>query len=559
MVFNPGVLRWLYLARSALAAGIFAAALLVWTQPQVAPEMTLVATLMLVLTVGFTAASFWHTHIAQQRPEGNFLYAQVLFDVLLVTAVVHLTGRGASEFASLYVLVIAEGALLLPLPGGFLIGALAALMYFADAMWGGALSAVLGSMEPESGLDPVVLTRMALFGVVALVTAWLGDRVRRTGSQLGAVESELRQLRLDTSDILGTLDTGVVTVDADGTLFYMNPAAEGLLGVRSREWLGRPVLEELGRVAPGISAVVTRTVRTGRPVRRYETHTRATPEVRVLGIRTTALERGKEDLPWVTVVLQDITDAQRVEALHRRTDRLEAVAELAASLAHEIKNPLASIRSAVEQLTTREGRGRRLRDEDRGVLEKLVLGESDRLSRLLAGFIEFSRVELRERVEVDLESVTGEAVEVVRQHPDAAVGARIELETAGPLWLQGDPDLLHRVVFNLVLNAVQHSGPGQSVRVRVAPVGEAELPEGAEFTKGARLTVTDEGPGIRPEDVARVFDPFFTTRRGGSGLGLALVHRAVEAHDGLIFIDGEKGRGTTFTVLLPAQLRQVKQ
>jgi two-component system sensor histidine kinase PilS (NtrC family) len=121
--------------------------------------------------------------------------------------------------------------------------------------------------------------------------------------------------------------------------------------------------------------------------------------------------------------------------------------------------------------------------------------------------------------------------------------------------VEGDPDLLHRVIFNLVLNAVQHSGDGKVVTVLVDSVDERDLPQGADFVTAARLRVSDQGPGIRPEDAARVFDPFFTTRKGGSGLGLALVHRAVEAHEGTIFVDGEHGRGTTFTVYLPARPR----
>ncbi len=138
MFSTNAFLRWVYLARLTLAGGIFAAALLVWTQPQVAPEATLIATLMLVTALGFTAGSFWHTHVVGQKPSGNFLYAQALFDVLLVTAVVHVTGRTESELAPLFVLVITEGALLLPVRGGFLMGALAILLYFVDAVWGGS-------------------------------------------------------------------------------------------------------------------------------------------------------------------------------------------------------------------------------------------------------------------------------------------------------------------------------------------------------------------------------------------------------------------------------------
>ena len=541
-------LRWIYVARLTLAAGIFAAALLVWTQPQVRPEATLVATLMLVMTLGVTAGSYWKTHIAGQSPTPNFLYTQALFDVLLVTAVVHMTGRAESDFVPLYVLVITEGALLLPLRGGLLVGTLATLLYFADALWGSTVTVALGGVAGASELDASVFIRMGLFLAVAGATGWLGDRVKRTGSQLGEVESELRQLRLDTSDILGTLDTGVVTVDPEGRIVYMNSAAELLLGMGADEWLDRPALEAMDEAAPGLGRVVRRTLSARAPVRWYETHTRATDELRVLGVRSTALER--DEHPWVTVVLQDITDGKRAEALHRRAERLEAVTELSASLAHEIKNPLASIRSAVEQLT---GPAARLEGEDRGVLGRLVVTESDRLSRLLSSFIEFSRVRLHERTSVDLVKVVEEAVDVVRQHPEAEGRAGVRIDAA-PVNVEGDPDLLHRVVFNLALNAVQHSPHEAAVEVTVGPVADRELPPGVDFTTAAAVRVTDRGPGIDPDDLGRVFDPFFTTREHGSGLGLALVHRGVEAHGGSVVIDSVVGEGTTFSVYLPRRL-----
>jgi two-component system sensor histidine kinase PilS (NtrC family) len=543
-------LRWVYLARLALAAGVFAAALLVWTHPQVTPESTLVVTLILVTTLGFTAGSVWRTEISQESPSGNFLYVQALFDVVLVAAVVHTTGRAESDLVPLYVLVITEAALLLPARGGLLVGVLATQLYLLDALLGHKLPTVLGVASGPAALDPSVLVQVVLFGLIAVATVLLGDRLRRAGSQLGQVESELRQLRLDTSDILGALDTGVITVNADGTLVYMNAAAEALLGLRKGDWLGRQALEELERVAPGLGTVIGRTLSSGGPVRWYETRSQGASEVRVLGVRTTTLERDRD--PWATVVVQDITDGKRVEALNRRAERLEAIRELAASLAHEIKNPLASIRSAVEQLT---GAPAHLEARDRGVLGELVLKESDRLSRLLSGFIEFSRVEIEERTPVDLRELAEGAVEVVRQHPDAE-GAVVEVD-GGAVQVEGDADLLHRSIFNLVLNAVQHSPAGTPVRVAVAPVSGSALPPGAEFSQGGVLRVKDRGPGIDATTAARMFDPFFTTRTGGSGLGLALVHRIIEAHEGLMFIDGQEGEGTTVTVYLPEQLTQV--
>jgi two-component system, NtrC family, sensor histidine kinase PilS len=552
------LLRWIYLARLTLAAGIFAAAVLVWTQPGVGAETTLVATVALIATLAVTAISFWHTQVEERTPSRSFLYAQVVFDVLLVTAVVHLTGGGESEFSALYVVVIAEGAILLPLPGGFLIGALAALLYFADAAWGRHVTEALGGVAYDGAVQPVVTTRMGLFAVLALVTALLGERVRRTGTRLGAIESELAQLRLDHADILRTLDTGVITLDAAGKLVYMNPAAQTLLGMRTESWVGRPALDELDRLAPGLASVVERTLETRQPVPWFETHVKGPPRLRLLGVRSTPLERDGQ--PWVTLVAQDITDGKRVEAANRRADRMAAVAELAASLAHEIKNPLASIRSAVEQLT-RDGAP--LQTEDRGLLGGLVLTESDRLSRLLSSFIEFSRVEIRERAAVDLAAVVHGAVEVARRHPDADDGVQIQVDIAGPVEVQGDADLLHRVVFNLVLNAVQHSPAGGTVRVSLehsdprATAGSTGSTGSTRAIEGAMLRVSDQGPGIDPDVASQLFDPFVTTRAGGSGLGLALVHRAVEAHDGMILVDDAVGGGTVFTVLLPADQPQV--
>lgn len=540
MVHPLRLLRWLYLGRLTIAAGIFGGAMLVWSRLD--PADTLLAALVLVVPILVTLASAWHTHLRRVVPGHNFLYAQVIFDTLLVTAVVHMTGGSQSDFATLYILVIAAGGLLLPLPGGVLIGALASIVYFADI-------ALLQSVSPPW----TVFTQIAVFALVALATGVLGDRLRQAGAALGEVESELRQLRLETDEILGALDTGVLTLDAQGRLAYLNSAAATLLGLPAALWLERPVLDELERRSAGLGALVRRTLEAREPVHWYEVGVpREGSRDRILGLRTTVLDR-PGGAPWATVVVQDITAGKRLEELNRRAARLQAVAELAASLAHEIRNPLASIRSAVEQLAGAGPAGEGLAEEDALLLRRLVVNESDRLSRLLAEFIEFSRVRLQRWGPVDLGEVLGEAVALVARHPEGDPRVSIEYRPpAAPLLIDGDADLLHRALFNLVLNAVQHAGAEGAVRLEATAVPEAVLPAGVRVAAPVRVTISDSGPGVAAEDQARVFDPFYTTRRGGAGLGLALVNRAVDAHRGAVLLDRAPGAGARFTVYLPA-------
>ncbi|HUF75313.1 MAG TPA: hypothetical protein VMM35_03500, partial [Longimicrobiales bacterium] len=177
------LLGWLYVGRLTLISGILAGALLIWFEAST--QDTLVVVVMFIFAVVVTASSFWYTHGLGGRPSENFLYAQVVLDVLLVTGIVHVTGGPESGFASVYILVISAGALLLPLPGGVLIGGLVSIVYFADLAWG---------HQGTFTLD--VALRIGLFSVVALITGVVGDRLRRAGQALGAVASQLHQLRL---------------------------------------------------------------------------------------------------------------------------------------------------------------------------------------------------------------------------------------------------------------------------------------------------------------------------------------------------------------------------
>jgi signal transduction histidine kinase len=309
-------------------------------------------------------------------------------------------------------------------------------------------------------------------------------------------------------------------------------------------------LSDIDKTAPDLADALRRGVEHGQRVTRGEAVITLNGRRFPIGLTTTTMEADHDthgSLASATVIFQDISDNKRLEELRLRAERLEAVTELSASLAHEIKNPLASIRSAVEQLA----RVPSATDDER-TLSALIVRESDRLSRLLSEFLDFARVRVTRIKNVDLVTIARAAATTVSAHPDCKARLEVRAETPSePLLVEGDEDLLHRAVFNIALNAVQATPEGRRVTVEVLVLPADELPRGVSFGRDAvALRVSDEGPGI-PEAIRdRVFDPFFTTKAGGTGLGLPIVHRAIEAHRGLVFLDSNS-RGTRFTVLLP--------
>jgi signal transduction histidine kinase len=422
------VLQWVYLARLAAAAAVFVAAVLAWEAAS--RTDTLIASLVFATAMVVTVGSALVTHIYRNPIAPALLYGQIVFDIALVTAMVHLTWEGTySQFAPLYLLVIAAAALLLPTRGVPLVAGLAILLYASE-----------GILVRGVGVTIGVVLQLAIFAVVSLGSAFIAARLREEGAGREVLAEELARFRLRQSE---------------------------------------------------------------------------------------------------------------VERLHLRAERLGAVAELGASMAHEIKNPLASIRSAVEQL----GQSPRTSADDR-VLTSLVVRESDRLSRLLTGFLDFARAESPCTRKLDVLDVVRNAAELAAAHPARPEGARVEYDfpRGRRLDVSGDEDMLHRAFFNLVLNALQASPPGSVVRLEAATLLPQQLDwRASAFETGAvAVRVIDRGCGI-PEDVrARLFDPFFTTKEGGSGLGLAIVHRAIEAHRGVVVVEaGEDGVGSRFTVLLP--------
>lgn len=531
------LLRWIYLGRIVVATASFGATLL--GSLFVDPINTFVATALFVTAMTLTAISFVRTEVNGRAPGEAFLYVQFVHDLVLITSVVYLSGGVESPFSALYILVMAAAALLLPIGSSLLLAMLGSALYVGDAY-----------LVSGGDLSPYLVLQLAVFTLVAVGTGYIAARLQEAGEGRLRLQAELARMQLRAADILENIRAGIITVDDRGRLLYANPAAASLLGLALGDAVGSPVLDRIRVVSPGVMDALTAHIAGGLVTSRREGLLMRDGAPIPLTITTTSVSGDlRQEGRATTAIFQDITDVKRLETANLRAQRLEAVAELSASLAHEIKNPLASIQSAVEQLSLRPSASR-----DERTLSALIVRESERLSRLLSEFLDFARVQVVRRDSLDLRHAVQGAATLAGTHPDRGAQAGLVLDLPdGPLLLDGDDDLLHRAFFNLILNAFQASSAQGEVRVRLRALAASEQPLGLPFNGRAyAIEVRDSGGGIPAEISDRLFEPFATTKPGGSGLGLAMVHRAIEAHHGVILVDSTP-TGTCFTVLLPIE------
>jgi len=527
------LIRWLFAFRVGLATLLLVRTAVLWSDLQ---ESALVAVAVVLLALVITVHGAYEVLVRRSEPGPGFFLTQALADLLVVTTLVRFGGEAATVLAALYVVVIAAYALLLPIAAGVVVALAAGGAYVTALLW-----------ESGAELPPGLWGQVTVFAFVFVLVALLGHRLQHTVAQQSQLETELRRVRFEADEVLRHVKTGVITVDSGGRLAFINPSAERLLGLDGREMTGEAVLARLEQMAPELHEAIVAGLRRGRRVGRGEGIVSRPDGKRFpIGLSTTTFQQTPGGTA-VTALFTDLSELKALQDLHLRAERLEAVAALSASLAHEIRNPLASIRSSVEQLAGLVGQ-----DEDEQVLARLIVRESDRLSRLLGEFLDFSRVRASNFSRVDLHAVAEETARLLREHPECGPEVRIEV-TGGPLPIEADEDLLHRIVSNLMLNAVQACRGRGLVVASVDRIGPGDLPPGANLEDPVRLVVEDDGTGIDPDLLDRLFQPFVSRRPGGSGLGLAIVQRAVEAHRGLVLVHSTPGRGARFTVYLPSQ------
>ena len=358
---------------------------------------------------------------------------------------------------------------------------------------------------------------------------------------------ELADLKSYTDNILGSLTSGIVTIDLDGRVVTLNPAAKLLTGFFRGEAAGR-YCTELFAHTPEISDLLTETLATRAPIASVSLRLRRRNGTTLpIEFSTAPLKGGEGKDLGVIGVFRDVTLVRQLESDLRRSDRLAALGTLAAGLAHEIKNPLTSL------LTFSRHLDRKFDDPNfRERFSSVVPRELERINGIVERLLELARPSRMSFMLVRLPELIDRALELyVDQFDDRRVEVVREYARDVPS-IQADKDALYRVFVNLVANALDAMPRGGRLTVRAGWAGTGDPVRTAYWrpTNRVKVEIQDTGVGIEPSDTDRIFNPFYTTRDSGTGLGLALAHKIIQDHGGAISFQSTRGHGTTFTIVL---------
>jgi len=470
----------------------------------------------------------------------HIAWFQISLVVVLIAAVVTESGGPRSVFIPLYVLLVVGSCFVLSRSGGFIVAAMCSLLYVFP-VWGRTILPMLETGAASDNTAVEILTVFMNAGVlllVAVLTGALAGRYHELQQHMEDQRKHLSDLQAFRDLIFESVGSGLVGVNPAGQVTAFNRAAESITGVRADEAIDQPWESIFGH-GVNLADVQKAVSEGGEPAPRYEFRLRRRDGQEVpVGISFWSLRSGAGDVAGLIGVCQDLSSIKQMEQRVRQADRLAAVGRLSANMAHEIRNPLASISGAVEALA------RDLpADPTRSQLVEIVLRESARLNQIVGDFLEYARPAPMAPIEINMAEILDEVLLLI-EHRSLPANLKVAREYGDALPTRADPQRLRQAIWNLCLNAVQAMPDGGELRV-----GARNLRERA---GRLQISISDSGQGIAEGDLPHIFEPFFSTKPEGSGIGLALVYRVVEEHGGSIEVRSRVGEGTTFILILPA-------
>jgi two-component system sensor histidine kinase PilS (NtrC family) len=462
-------------------------------------------------------------------------FAQIAGDVLIAGCLVYMTGGSGSIVVFMFPLAVVSAAVLLYRQGAIVaaVGSTAALTLVVLGLNEGWLPAP-NPAAAQARMDGARLAYFLLANTSALfltaaLASYLAEQLRATRERLTLREHDYVALEHHQESILRSIASGILTADRFGRLTFVNRAAEAICELELAEVDGDPIVRHLPQLAGHLDEL-------REPVRFEDEHTLQSGERRWLQFSVAPLFDREGANRGHVVALEDLTSIRAREEAMRRAEQLAAVGAMAAGLAHELRNPLASMSGSIQLLGESK-----VFSEDEQKLMQIVLREADRLNGLVTDFLQFAHPAPPQLEPVRLRDVVASTLTLFGNDP-ARRHVEVRTELDGELMLMGDARQLGQLLWNLLANAADALPRGGRVRVSARSAAQGAV----------EIVVADSGPGIEREALAHVFEPFFTTKDQGTGLGLAIVHGIVEGHGGEIAVRNAEDQGAIFTIRLPA-------
>ena len=543
---RDGQLRWLLLLRVAVATAV-----LVVTMYLTFLETTYsLQPLFAVVGAVYAVSIMWallHDRSLEWPP---FAGLQLSVDVFLATFLIYFMGGVRSPFVVLYVVIVAAAGPMLSRRGASYIAGLTVVCYGFIGLAAHALSPLIDRLPAAfgaaltSGLagDPVetqeLYLRLFALMLVASAMAWLSftmsSRLRRAGFMLRTRQAQLRTLRKLHERIIRGMSSGLLATDAEGIIVTANGAAAEILGLSPESLVGTPIWSVFGDDKELVRRLDER-LDENRVYRADRSFQAADGSWKTIGMTVARLE-SEEDDPieprTVSVFLfRDLTDIKRMQRELRIRERMSVLGQMAGSIAHEIRNPLASISGSLQLL----GRSN-LRSDDPNAEEliQIVVRESDRLSRTIEDFLEYAKPGRFEPQESNLLELVNDTFALLRNSPELHEDHALTINAdPGVYDVVVDPSQIKQVFWNLARNAVQAMPTGGTLVVSLRPT-----------KSGIDVVFEDDGGGMSPEEIETFFQPSVSAESKGTGLGLAVVYRILERHGVRIEVDSEVGKGT---------------
>jgi two-component system sensor histidine kinase PilS (NtrC family) len=494
--------------------------------PSTLPLRLFTQTMLLWYTISIfylVLLSFWD----EQRIQSLL---QVVTDLFMVTLVVYATGGVDSSLNFLYPLVIIVACVLLPRLWAYLTAALAFILYgtILELTYFEIIPSYSATHPELRTLQAIILVNLFAFLAVAYLAALLASKLRQVDVRLKYTSGALRNLQALHESVIQAVSGGLITTGLEGHITLVNPAAQTLLERSEQQVIGRNIQEFFLDPLPQSGS------------ERLHSEVRSVTRTnfqKTFRVRVSELAVADHGALGYVYTLDDLTEIRRLEREVRMQDRLAAVGRLAAAIAHEIRNPLTSIAGSVSLLIAVPD----LSEEHRQLLQ-IVTRESERLNGIITDFLAYSRGKQYRFGEVDLVPLLEDTLTLL-EHRLAAENAGIRLERhfeAAQAWTLADGDKLKQVFWNFCENAVRAMRDGGgTLRVYL----QAE-------NNDWQIIFADTGPGMRPQLVEKIFEPFQSEFEGGTGLGLAIVYQIVQAHEGKVWARSKLGQGSDFVLRL---------